>query len=421
MQIKCKFFPTFIWMIAPSLILTLDTRRAKKDGSYPLVLRISFKGRTSNIRLGYDIPQKDWDAKRRKVRKSFSGVSSVSRLNHELLHRKTEAWDKIKELEEQGILETLSVQEVKQFLIGQENTSSFLLFTEHLIEDLRKVQRFGNAATYTTALGVLRNFLKEQRKKELEFKDITYSFLKKFENWHLAKGNAYNSLSVYLRTIRAIYNKAIKAGLVERDRYPFDQYKIKHEPTQKRAISLEDFQKVIQVELEPGTHLFDYRNYFLASYMLWGISFMDLAFLRIENIINGRIKYRRMKTSKLYDIPLSDQLSNIIDYYADEKKNNDFIFPIIKREDLEDQYRDIKWARKRYNKGLQEIQEICCIEEKLTSYVIRHSFATQALLKDVPIKAISEMLGHSRLSTTEVYLKSLPTKLLDEFAGRLKI
>ena len=196
-QIKCKFFPTFILMIAPSLILTLDTRRAKKDGSYPLVLRISFKGRTSNIRLGYDIPQKDWDAKRRKVRKSYSGVSSVSRLNHELVHKKTEAWDKIKELEEQGTLETLSVLEVKQYLISQENTSSFFVFTEQLIEDLRKVQRFGNAAAYTTALGVLRNFLKVQRKTELEFKDITYSFLKKFENWHLAKGNTYNSLSVY--------------------------------------------------------------------------------------------------------------------------------------------------------------------------------------------------------------------------------
>ena len=137
--------------------------------------------------------------------------------------------------------------------------------------------------------------------------------------------------------------------------------------------------------------------------------------------INGRVKYRRKKTSKLYDIPLSEQLKNILDYYLVGKGPSDFIFPIIKREDLEDQYKDIKWARKRYNKGLKEIQVLCGIEETLTSYVIRHSFATQALLKDVPIKAISEMLGHSKLSTTEVYLKSLPSRLLDKFAEKLNL
>ena len=148
---------------------------------------------------------------------------------------------------------------------------------------------------------------------------------------------------------------------------------------------------------------------------------MDLAFLRVDNVVNGRVKYRRKKTSKLYDIPLSEQLENILNYYLEGKGPSDFIFPIIKREDLEDQYKDIKWARKRYNKGLKEIQELCSIEETLTSYVIRHSFATQALLKDVPIKAISEMLGHSKLSTTEVYLKSLPSKLLDEYSERVSI
>ena len=408
-------------MSFPSLIITLDTRRSKKDGSYPLVLRLSFKGRTANLPLGYDLHQRDWDTKKRKVKKSYEGVSSISRLNHELQHKKTQVLDALKELEEQDLLVGMSVQEIKKHLTREENTSSFFFFTQSLIQDFRKVQRFGNAASYTTVLSVLQTFVREQRKADLEFKEVTYSFLKRFENWHLAKGNTYNSLAVYMRTIRAIYNKAIKAGLVEREHYPFYQYKIKTEPTKKRAISLEDLQKVIQLELDPETKLFDYRNYFLASYMLWGISFMDLAFLRVENVVNGRVKYRRKKTSKLYDIPLSEQLENILNYYLEGKGPSDFIFPIIKREDLEDQYKDIKWARKRYNKGLKGIQELCGIQETLTSYVIRHSFATQALLKDVPIKAISEMLGHSKLSTTGVYLKSLPSKLLDEYSEYLHL
>ena len=127
------------------------------------------------------------------------------------------------------------------------------------------------------------------------------------------------------------------------------------------------------------------------------------------------------KTSKLYNIPLSDHLKDIIEFYREDKKPSDFIFPIIKRKNMEDQYKDVKWARKRYNMDLKEIQKLCGIEETLTSYVVRHSFATQALLKEVPIKAISEMLGHSNLSTTQVYLKSLPTELLDEYAKRVEL
>ena len=198
-------------------------------------------------------------------------------------------------------------------------------------------------------------------------------------------------------------------------------YKIQSKPTQKRAITREELQLILSLDLEEDTDIFHYRNYFIASYLLWGISFMDLAFLKMDNITKDRIKYRRRKTEKIYDIRISDQLKEIIEYYAEGKEPLEFIFPIIKRQGLENQYRDIKWARKRYNTGLREIGALCGIEERLTSYVARHSFATQALLQEVPVKAISEMLGHSDLSTTQVYLKSLPTNVLDDYSDRLKL
>ena len=251
MQIKCKFFPTFIDMTSPSITITLDTRRAKKDGSFPLVLRLSFKGLTSNISLGYDIPQRDWDGRRRRVKRSFEGVNSVSRLNHELVKRKADALDQIKELQEKDLLYGMTIQEVKRYITKEVNSSSFLSFTESLIEDLKKVQKFGNAASYYTLLGVLRRFIGSRGKTDLEFKEVNYKFLKQFETAHLAKGNSLNGLAVYMRTIRAIYNKAIKEGLVEKDKYPFDSYKIRTEPTKKRAISLEDIRKVINLQLNP--------------------------------------------------------------------------------------------------------------------------------------------------------------------------
>ena len=173
------------------------------------------------------------------------------------------------------------------------------------------------------------------------------------------------------------------------------------------------------LKLEETDNLFHYRNYFLASYMLYGVSFMDLAFLKVENIIDNRIKFQRKKTSKPYDINITPQLKEILSFYLENQRKSDFIFPIVKRDTFELQYKDVLWARKIYNKGLKEIAKKCHIEQRLTSYVSRHSFATQAMLQDVPLQAISAMLGHNRLSTTQIYLKSLPSEILDDYNKKL--
>ena len=222
-----------------------------------------------------------------------------------------------------------------------------------------------------------------------------------------------------MKTIRAIYNKAIKAGIISKEAYPFTNYKIKTTPTEKRALDISSIKSIMQLQLNENDGLFHYRNYFLTSYMLYGVSFIDMAFLKLENIIDNRIKFFRRKTSKPYDIKITPELKEIIAFYIKDKNKSDFIFPIITRDTYELQYKDVLWARKRYNQGLKEIAEKCNIEQRLTSYVSRHSFATQAMLQDVPLQAISAMLGHNRLSTTQVYLKSLPNEVLDDYNKKL--
>ncbi len=405
--------------MSTNITISLDKRRKKSDATYPIVFRIGHHRKTLAIPTGYFIPEKDWDAKRREIKKTYKGVSSVSRANNKLIRERAEMLDKIEVLRAEDKLDALTVKDLKAYLVKKTNTTSIFVFTEQLIQDLRKAQKFGNARNYETVLGVMKSYCRDQGKDDLLFREINYRFLKEFEHAHLAKGNSINGLSVYLRAIRALFNKAIKEGIVKQESYPFKQYQIQSKPTQKRAITLEKLQRIVELKLEEGTKLYHYRNYFIASYLLWGISFIDLAFLRVENINNDRVKFRRRKTEKLYDIRITRQLAEILAYYAEGKEATDFIFPIIRRDGLEKQLRDVKWVRKKYNKGLREIAEMCKIEEKLTSYVARHSFATQAILNEIPIKAISEMLGHSDLSTTQVYLKSLPTNVLDDYADRL--
>lgn len=151
------------------------------------------------------------------------------------------------------------------------------------------------------------------------------------------------------------------------------------------------------------------------------MSFIDLAFLKRKNIINERIQFQRKKTAKEHDIKITVQLRELLRYYLKGKDMDDFILPIITSSSLEEQYKQIRGARKRYNIGLGKIAERCSIENHLTSYVSRHSFATHAMLKNVPLQVISAMLGHSKLSTTQIYLKSLPSNILDTYQEELNV
>jgi integrase len=211
----------------------------------------------------------------------------------------------------------------------------------------------------------------------------------------------------------------VAKGLADRDANPFSEYRIKTERTAKRALSTDNLVKIINLKLNPDHELFDTRNFFVVSFAMQGMSYIDMAFLTKANIIDGRIRYSRAKTGREYNIPCTPMVREIIDYYSDNKGMNDFIFPIIKRTSLSDQYKDVKWSRKRYNAKLKRLGELCGIEEKLTSYVSRHTFAMSARLAKVPIDAISQMLGHRDVKTTEVYLDSIPNVHMDDYMDKI--
>jgi len=399
-----------------NIVVSLDTRRAKKDGTYPLVLRIGHNERTTSIPVGISLLEKDWDAEARTIKKSYTGTSNVTHLNNLIQKKKTEAMDAVLKLHEDDKLETLSVKDVKHKIDKKSSSGSFYEFAMNEIKELIKANRLGTARSYKGVVSVLKTF---HPGKDLLFREITYNFLVRLETHHRANGNQLNGLAVYMRTIRALYNKGIKAGVAEEKRYPFNDYKIKTVPTQKRALDWEFLKKIIDLRIQPDEPFFKVRNYFLASYMMYGMNFKDMAYLEKKDVINGRIVYRREKTSKLYDIKITENLKSILEYYILQSPASKYIFPIIKSDNLIAQDKEITEARKRYNKKLKSLAEKCGIEMTLTSYVSRHSFATQAMVSDIPVTAISTMLGHSSLKTTQIYLKALPSNILDEYNSKI--
>ncbi|WP_097045058.1 site-specific integrase [Flagellimonas pacifica] len=398
------------------LSLVLDTRRKKKDGSFPIILRLTHFRKTTSISTGFSVPKKYWNSRKTEITKNYPNADSVHRLNNLLLKEKTKANDIINKLYDEKKLHYMSIDDVKNRIVKNHKYVSFIGYGYSLVEDLKKSHRYGTARSYKGSLSILRTFMNG---RDLKFNEFNYSFILKFEKYHLSKGNSLNSLSSYLRSYRAIFNKGIKEGLIDREAYPFFNYTIRQTPTKKRAIDFKYIKRIVDLELPKDTTLFRYRNYFICSYLLYGMNFTDMAYLKLENIVDSRLKFRRKKTGKLFDIKITDTLKEILSIYTDGKSQQDYIFPIIKRSSLEIQEREIAWERKRYNAGLKEIAKLCGIEEKLTTYVSRHTFATQALLKNIPVMAISAMLGHSKLDTTQIYLKSLPTTMLDNYHERV--
>lgn len=220
----------------------------------------------------------------------------------------------------------------------------------------------------------------------MKFNEVNLDLLERFHKFHMAKkGNTLNGIGNYMRNIRALFNRGIKAGIIEQEAYPFIHYQIKTEPTAKRALDISSIRKIVNLKLKKSDPLYNYRNYFLISYMLYGMPFIDMAFLKLKNIQDGRVKYKRKKTAKQYNIKLTKQVSELLSHYTQDKEPDDFIFPFIHRKSLDHQYKDLHRARRLYNLGLREIAKKCQIQQQLTTYVARHSFATQAMLQDVPL------------------------------------
>ncbi|XOV92055.1 MAG: phage integrase SAM-like domain-containing protein [Bacteroidota bacterium] len=397
--------------------LSLDKRRIRKDLSYPIIFRITHRSKsTTSLSTGYHVPEKYWDDQKKEIKATYNGIDNIKRTNNHLIKEKAKIMDLLTKLDERGELNYLSLSQLKDKIVSRNRKETVFNFIQKIIDDMIKKQKIGNARSYKNVLREIKKFRKEV---DLPFSELNYDFLLRFEKAYLARGNSENGLAVYMRTIRAIYNRAIKENIVDAEGYPFKNYIIKIKPTKKRAINYSEIKKLIDLKLKKKDALFDVRNFFLSSFYLNGAPFIDLAFLKVENITNGRVNYKRKKTGRYYDIKIVEPLQPILNHYCKGKLKDDYVFPIIKREKLEDQYKDIQWAQSRYNKRLKSLAQKAGIEEHLTSYVSRHSFASRANNLAIPITAISQMLGHERISTTQAYLADLNTDVLDLYSEKV--
>lgn len=365
------------------------------------MFRLTKDGRVKYLSTGYSATPDQWDDHACVPRRNYP---NCLRLKHLLTTRELEIQDVVIELDAIG--DPYTVEDVKARLDRHQSKVTIQDHYREKAERLNATGHTGNARVYSECL----KHFDRYAQRPITFQEFNYRKLKLFEEHMAMKGLSVNTIAMRMRTLRAVFNSAIKEGLVHEKFYPFKNYSIKMEQTRKRALTADHIRQIEEIELDHPSEAWA-RDLFLFSFYCMGMSFVDMSHLKWDDIRNDRIQYKRSKTGILYNIGFHPKLKVIVDRFK-EQSTDEYVLPIIeegKPEYME--YRnDLRW----YNRLLHRIGEQLDLPIPLTSYVSRHSWATIAKRKGVSTSIISEGLGHTTERTTQIYLDSFENASMDE-------
>jgi len=295
---------------------------------------------------------------------------------------------------------------VNLFLSSSKN-KGFISFTKNLMKQLMLIGKGRTSETYTT---VLNSFIRFHGEEDIPLKDIDSGLITKYEVFLKTKGLSQNSTSFYMRNLRAIYNRAVEKGLTIQQN-PFKHVYTGIDKTVKRAIPMANIRQIKDMDLTSFPSMDYAKDMFMFSFYTRGMSFVDMAFLKKKNLQNGTLSYRRQKTNQQLFIKWEKPMQDIIKKY--DTKGTPYLLPIIKdtNKNARLQYKN---AAHLINKKLKQLGEKLEISAPLTMYVARHSWASIAKSKNIPISVISEGMGHDSENTTRIYLASLDTSIVDK-------
>lgn len=263
------------------------------------------------------------------------------------------------------------------------------------------------ATAYRSFERFLHNFL---HCKSIPLQNIDSTLMQHYEHYLLQiKGISRNTCSAYIRPLRSVYNKAVRHELCL-DRHPFCEVFTGNERTPKRAISKSAISKIMALDLSSLPKLRLSRDLFLFSFFTRGMAFIDIAKLTRKNIIGDRIVYYRSKTKQQLSIKIEGPIDILLKRYQSAEKNH--LFPLFKDDCFNPQ--SYNHVLRLHNYHLKKIGKLLMFDISLSSYVARHTWATQAMYLNIPTKIISESLGHTKEETTIIYLASFNHKDLDE-------
>ena len=305
---------------------------------------------------------------------------------------------------------------------------SFMMYLNQEIFRLKQGKRFGQALRIESARNSFSHFLHAQGMDDMPLAALTTHIICAYQQWLTDNGVKKNSISCYMRTLQSAYNKNV-AGLTGHAEKPFSSVYRGIAKTKKRAASISVIQKVkalnigqglIAIGKSPKRKTFSgllskvsfARDLFIFCYCARGMAFVDAAYLKKQDLQSGIIRYRRRKTGQLIEVAIEPMMQEIINRYASKTRGTSYLFPILPKADEETTYRAYRTALRIYNNHLKLLSQMLDEDVNLSSYVARHSWASNMHELNMPLSIISQGLGHDSELTTQIYIKSLENNIV---------
>ena len=287
-------------------------------------------------------------------------------------------------------------------------TTADYSITDFFTQKLKNDNRRGTARNYSKTLKSLKAFMKNT---DSTFNIVTEQFVESYNTFLIQRGVVRNTISFYMRIFRSVYNKAVTQKIIEQT-FPFKNVYTGVDRTRKRAVTETVISQLLSIDLKKSKALQFARDLFIFSFYARGMAFVDIVYLKKSNIQNGYITYVRHKTGQELTIRIETRLQNIINQY--EKKDSPYLFPILNTEDENKAYSQYEIALNYYNRQLKRLSKLLEPNINLSSYTPRHTWATTARNKNVPLSIISAGMGHSSEKTTLIYLTKIDNSIIDE-------
>lgn len=379
-----------------------------------IVYRLSNShGDTTHINTAHYIYPNEWNHYRNTIRmprKSSPRKSELKAIENEIKCDIMQIQDIYRDYIESG--EIVRLVRVANSFYHQRRSHSFVDFIYDTIDHLTIINRHGTAQSYTSALKSFMNFRKNA---DIDFADIDSNLIQRYEAYLTNRGVSPNTISFYMRNLRAIYNRAVEKGLVAQTN-PFRHVYTGIAKTIKRALPLKALQRIKSLNLEKTPSLELARDMFLFSFYTRGMSFIDMAHLTTDNIKYNTLTYRRHKTGQQLQIKWERCMQEIVDKYR-YCSHSPYLLPICKSRD--EPYTSYKSIMARINSNLKQVAQLAGLDLPLTMYVARHSWASVARDQKIPISIISQGMGHDSEQTTQIYLSSISNTIVDKANSRI--
>lgn len=376
----------------------LDTGHPKKNGLYPVRIRVTYARDRRYYPTGKDMTLEEWDAlpasKARKsiaVRKDIENSYNVVR-------------DTVEELANLG---TFSFDNLNRRLKRGDMTLNAAFKTK--IAELKTEERIGSMLVYNVVLQGVERFAGTR----VSLETVTVEWLRRYEKFLLGEKKSRTTVGIHMRHLRAILNDACRCGVIKEAQYPFGRgrYEIQAGEGRKMALTLEQIGRMARYD-DGNENTAKYRDYWLFLYLCNGINVADFVKLRHRDIVNGEICFVRQKTErttktrKEIRVVVVEQMRTIIERWGNPPTPDNYIFPILDgTEDATQIHAKTIMAAGSINTRMRAIGQVLGVGN-ISTYTARHSFATVLKRAGANIAYISESLGHQDLKTTENYLAS---------------